>query len=230
MHTHIKTTPNQLPRRSVQAVSDEASTFRCFAFCPSRLLKSLPLAKPGNTPGVESTPPPLHISATEDCAVCYPLYAPGYHHTCKSCIGGNKPRAVAGITIGLCIALVALGVVVANLVSVVTPGPATAQDGPGASPGQAGEANTSEGGASEKRDGPSGAVASNRLKETLGVWQHRVAKRFPLTVVKIVVVVWQIVTQARGTGVCTERKSLAFEPRDFCKAWQGHRSIVPRAS
>lgn len=105
---------------------------------------------------------------------------------------------MAGITIVLCIAALALGFAVANLVSVVKPTPIRTLD------------NASDSAAS--RDPEEGAIEkpgeenpktglSNRVKETLGVWQHRVVKRFPLTVVKIIVVVWQIVTQVHQKDV-----------------------------
>lgn len=138
----------------------------------------------------------------QDCAVCLHGYAPGYHHTCKSCIGGSKRRAVAGITVVLCIAALALSFAVANLVSVVKPTPIrTLQSADDSAASRLEASDTEEGAMETPGEGNPKTRLSNRVKETLGVWQHRVVKRFPLTVVKIIVVVWQIVTQVHRTGV-----------------------------
>lgn len=99
---------------------------------------------------------------------------------------------MAGITIVLCIAALALSFAVANLVSVVKPTPIrTLENASDSTASRDPEKDAME----KTGKGNSKTRLSHRVKETLGVWQHRVVKRFPLTVVKIIVVVWQIVTQ-----------------------------------
>lgn len=109
--------------------------------------------------------PPQSRPKYKDCAVCTENYSPGYSHTCKSCMGGNRTRALAVITAIAMVALVAVTFLVANLVSVVDTGP------------------------------PDEAKAQSRWQQRCSLWQARMRKTVPLTAVKIVVVVWQIVTQ-----------------------------------
>ncbi|CAN0056334.1 unnamed protein product, partial [Scytosiphon promiscuus] len=97
------------------------------------------------------------------CAVCTAGYSPGYAHTCKSCLGDSKRRALGIIASIATVALVALAFLVAKLVSVVETGPPV--------------------------------KAQSRWQQKCSVWQQRMRNTVPLTAVKIVVVVWQIVTQ-----------------------------------
>ena len=46
-------------------------------------------------------------------------YAPGYSHACKSCMGGTKRRALGIMTVIFGLVVLAAGLIVAKLVSVV---------------------------------------------------------------------------------------------------------------
>ena len=61
-------------------------------------------------------PPSLQLS---DCAVCQEGYSPGYSHTCKSCLGGRGKRAVGVMSVIFGLVLLAAGLIIARLVSVV---------------------------------------------------------------------------------------------------------------
>lgn len=65
----------------------------------------------------------LHLPS--DCAVCMHGYAPGYSHTCKSCFGHRRRRAmgVMAAIVGMLLVVVGLGVM--KLVSVVGTTPET---------------------------------------------------------------------------------------------------------
>lgn len=96
-------------------------------------------------------------------------------------MGGNGKRAVAIMAFVACLVLVAVGLVIARLVSIVE------------APSAAVAAITSP----EGDEGKTVDTGGVRWKAKLGALQQRLVKRFPLTAVKIVVVVWQIVTQVR---------------------------------
>ncbi|CAM9935287.1 unnamed protein product [Ectocarpus sp. 6 AP-2014] len=99
------------------------------------------------------------------CAVCSAGYSPGYSRTCKSCMGDSKKSALVFAAAIGALALAAVVALVSRLVSVVEVGPRQQQQG------------------------------SKGWRRTCSAWQARVRQTVPLTAVKIVVVVWQIVTQ-----------------------------------
>ncbi|CAM9183884.1 unnamed protein product, partial [Ectocarpus sp. 12 AP-2014] len=99
------------------------------------------------------------------CAVCAAGYSPGYSRTCKSCMGDSKKSALVFAAAIGALALAAVVALVSRLVSVVEVGPRQQQQG------------------------------SKGWRRTCSAWQARVRQTVPLTAVKIVVVVWQIVTQ-----------------------------------
>ena len=106
------------------------------------------------------------VILSPDCAVCTEGFSPGYAHTCKSCLGDSKRRALAVISAIALLALVAATFLVAKLVSVVETGPPSGED-----------------------------KEQSHWQRRCSLWQARMRKTVPLTAVKIVVVVWQIVTQ-----------------------------------
>lgn len=58
-------------------------------------------------------------TSSPDCAVCEEGYAPGFHYSCRSCLGEERKAAIAVAMAVLAIALVGVSLMVANLVRMV---------------------------------------------------------------------------------------------------------------
>lgn len=127
------------------------------------------------TPSLRSLSPPpdpsTHPVITTDCAVCNDNYALGYAHTCRSCGGDNKTRAIGGASVVIVVSLAVVALVISRLVAVV--------------------------------DVSGGAKALGPWGRRMAHWRAHLRKTFPLNAVKIVVVVWQIVTQVNWMDVFT---------------------------
>lgn len=118
------------------------------------------------------------IATIADCAVCKDNYAPGIAHSCHKCSGRSLGSAVGLVLLTLMVILGGLAVAVAYLVALVRVG----------------------GSAEEEQEAPRGC-----WKWRLGSCHSFLRKVFPVTSMKVIVVVWQILTQVNvvlDTGKC----------------------------
>lgn len=124
------------------------------------------------------------LSVHVDCAICADGYAPGVAYSCHEC-SGSRSRLALGFTIFLSLSfIVIVGLLFSHLRSVVHEG-------------------------SEQDTG----VARGFWRQKHWYCQTFLVKMLPLTAIKIVVTVWQIISQVQGYASMLSRGGLLHARR-----------------
>lgn len=129
-----------------------------------------------------------------DCAVCEDGYAPGTAYICRKCSGSSMGSAMGVAAAALAVTLLVVAVVASDLVRVV------------------------DGNGENSRNEERGARAA--LSRGFARCYTFSARAFPLTTVKIIVVVWQIITQVSAVlnvgGVISRLVEYTFDLEVAC--------------